>query len=182
MKRIALLMFVFVACATTPPKPSAPDPTPDLEAKLRAIPTLHLRYYVETTGAIVMLARGSMEWDAEHLRIDVSGSLAGERKSTRYERPADRRRDVIETWIRVGLAHNFYRLLSDQETETLDAHAANVKAVEKDHYAFDLIVGGKSIGSADLWLDANGLPLRREQTMRVGKGEVKVTERYLWLP
>ena len=123
----------------------------------------------------------STEWDADHVRIDVSGSLAGEQRSTRYDRPYDRRREIVESWVRIGLAHNLLRIMNGKETETIDAQTANVK-FDKGRYEFDVVVDGKRIGSAELWVDAAGLPLRRNQTVRFPQGEMKVTERYLWLP
>lgn len=179
-----ILLLLLISCATPGGPPAAaktPDPLLDLELSLRRLPTLHMRYYVETTGAVVMLARGSVSWDENHVRIDVSGTLAGVPKGTRYDRPYDRKRDLAESWVRVGLAHNLYRVMNDQEIEMLNARGENVK-IEKGHYTFDVVVDGKDIGDAELWLDAGGLPLRREQTMQFPKGEMKIVERYLLLP
>ena len=181
-KRALALLFLLVSCATTgdSPMPSKPDPLMDLELYLRRLPTLQVRYYVETTGALAMLARGSMSWDENHVRIDASATVAGVKKGTRYDRPYDRKRDIAESWVRVGLAHNLYRVMNNQEIEVLNARTENVK-VENGHYTFDVVVDGKDIGDAELWLDAGGLPLRREQTMVFPQGEMKITERYQWL-
>jgi hypothetical protein len=184
MKRIALLiLLVAVSCASSGHSPNArtPDPLLDLETSLRRVSTLHMRYYVETSGAIQMLGKGSVEWDENHVRIDVSGSIAGKPLSTRYDRPYDRKKDIAESWIRIGLAHNLFRIMNGKEAEGVDAQATNVK-VDKGHYTFDMIVEGKRVGTAELWTDASGLPLHREQTVRFPQGEMKVTERYLWLP
>lgn len=140
-----------------------------------------MRYTVETTGAVTMTARGSVSWDENHVRIDASAVLNGVKKGTRYDRPYDRKRDLAESWVRVGLAHNLYRVINNQEIEVLNARGENVK-IEKGRYTFDVVVDGKDIGDAELWLDAAGLPIKREQTMQFPQGEMKITERYLWLP
>ena len=180
MKRAALLVLLTLSCATAN-QPRTPDPLLDLELYLRRIPSLHMRYYVEATGAVEMLGRGSMEWDSTHVRIDVSGSVAGQQRSTRYDRPYDRRRDIVESWVRIGLGHNLLRIMNGKDAETIDAQTTNIR-IEKGHYTFDVVVEGKRVGSAELWVDAAGLPLRRMQTVRLPQGEMKVTERYLWLP
>lgn len=180
MKRAALLMLLTISCATVD-VPKTPDPLIDLELYLRRLPTLDVRYDVETTGAVQMKARGTMVWDTRHVRIDVTGSVGGEAKGTRYDRPYDRKRDIAESWVRIGLAHNLFRIMSGRETESIDAQPANVK-FEKGRYTFDVIVEGKRVGSAKLWVDAAGLPLRRTQTVRFPQGEMQVTERYQWLP
>lgn len=182
MKHAALLLSMFLALSCGTANQRTADPILDLEMSLRRVTTLHMRYYVETTGAVQMLARGSMEWDGQHVRIDVSGSVGKEQKGTRYDRPYDRRRDIVESWIRIGLAHNLLRIMNGKETETIDAQPTHVKVDKGGHYTFDVVVEGKRIGAAELWVDASGLPLRREQTVRFPQGEMKVTERYLWLP
>lgn len=181
MKNAALLLVLSTLACSTANQPRKADPLLDMEQYLRRTVPLHLRYYVETSGAVQMLARGSMEWDADHVRIDVSGSLAGEQKAMRYDRPHDRRRDIVESWVRIGLGHNLFRIMNGREAETIDAQTVNVK-FENGRYAFDIVVEGKRVGSAELWVDAAGLPLRRSQTVRFPQGEMKVTERYLWLP
>lgn len=183
MKRALVSLLLLCSCATsdlTPRAATTPDPLLDLEVYLRRLPAMQMRYTVETTGAKEMTVRGSVSWDENHVRIDASALLDGEKRSNRYDRPYDRKRDVAESWVRVGLAHNLYRILNNQEIEVLNAHGANVK-IEKGHYTFDVIVDGKHLGDAQLWLDAGGLPIKREQTMRFPQGEMKITERYLWL-
>jgi hypothetical protein len=182
MKRAALLplLFLAVSCGTLN-QPRSADPIGDLEMLLRRTPELRMRYDVETTGAVSMDASGTLEWDTRHVRIDVSGTVGGEKKGTRYDRPYDRRRDIVESWVRIGLAHNLFRILSGRETETIDAHAANVQVDKGGHYTFDVIVDGKRIGNAELWVDTGGLPVRRTQTVRFPQGEMKVTERYEWM-
>lgn len=184
MKRIALLLsavVLFTSCGTAVTSARTPDPILDLEMSLRRVTELKMRYYVETTGAVEMLARGSMEWDTRHVRIDVSGKVGNDQRGTRYDRPYDRRRDIVESWIRIGLAHNLMRIMNGKETETIDAQAVNVKVDKGGHYTFDVVVEGKRVGSAELWVDATGLPLRRNQTVRFANGDMKVVERYLWL-
>jgi hypothetical protein len=183
MKRSLVFLFLLCSCATsgtTPGGVKTPDPLLDLELYLRRLPTVQMRYTVETTGAREMTVRGSVSWDENHVRIDASALLDGEKRSNRYDRPYDRKRDVAESWVRVGLAHNLYRILNNQEVEVLNARAENVK-IEKGHYTFDVVVDGKDIGDAELWLDASGLPIKREQTMQFPQGEMKIVERYLWL-
>jgi hypothetical protein len=200
MKRSLVFLLFLVACATTPVTPVTPavappvatatptepatpttdDPLAVVEQKLRDLPWVQVRYYVETSGTMKMLARGSLSWDASKVRVDASGSLAGEQKSIRYERPIERRNDVIQSWVRIGLGHNLFRIMSGNEVEGVDATPANLKG-DGAHYTFDVVIGGAKMGVAELWLDANGLPLRREQTVNFPDGDMKVTERYLWL-
>jgi hypothetical protein len=198
MKRSLVFLLFLFGCATAPVAPpvavtppavttttTTAETTSDdrlavVEQKLRDLPWAQVRYYVETSGTMNMLARGSLSWDATRVRVDASGSLAGEQKSIRYERPIERRNDVIQSWVRIGLGHNLFRIMSGNEVEGVDAKAANLKA-DGAHYTFDVVIGGAKMGVAELWLDANGLPLRREQTVTFPDGEMKVTERYLWL-
>jgi hypothetical protein len=81
----------------------------------------------------------------------------------------------------MGLGHNLFRIMTGEEVEAVNATSGNIR-VDKDHYTFDVLVDGKDVADADLWVDAKGLPLRREQTVRFDEGTMKVTERYLWLP
>jgi hypothetical protein len=176
---LALLIFA-VACATAPTAPTLPDPLVAVEARLRDLPTAQMRYYVETSGTMNMLARGSLSWDESQVRIDAGGNIGGQQKSIRYERPVEHRTDVLTSWVRIGLGHNLFRVMSGNETEGIEAATTDFRG-DPAHFTFDIVIGGTKMGSAELWLDANGLPLRREQTMHFPDGDMKVTERYLWL-
>lgn len=43
---------------------------------------------------------------------------------------------------------------------------------------FGLVVGGEPSGTATLWLDDRGVPVRREQTVEFPEGVMRVVERY----
>jgi hypothetical protein len=202
MKRLLLVLLLAGCTATAPaPPPVAPSPFAnavpvdaavirDIETRLMNVNVGTLRYYVETTGSVTLLGRGTTLWRSDLLRFDVSGSIAGEEKSRRYEPepiPPNGKRAIIEGLVRMGLAHNIYRLMNGQtlegEAEGLTGvEAVNVRHLEAERaYLFDIEVNGARIGEARLWLQEDGRPARREQTVHFPGGDMQVVENYKWI-
>ncbi len=84
---------------------------------------------------------------------------------------------------RMGILHNVARLTAGAVPDHADGGVRSwVQTLEHrmvgDAIAFALVVDGQPSGEATLWLDADGMPRRREQRVPFASGEMRVTERY----
>lgn len=87
---------------------------------------------------------------------------------------------------RMGILHNLARLIAEaapdhadsgvREWATVDDFAADPE--DPAALSFAITVAGTPAATARLQLDAAGLPLLRQQTVRFPGGEMRVTERY----
>lgn len=107
---------------------------------------------------------------------------------------AESNRALLVGLLRMGLLHNLVRLRElkgpdhagggVEQWAQLEAFRPTTYALEGElegalSFGFDLVVDGEPAASARLWLDpATGLPRRREHTVRLPQGEMKVVEDY----
>lgn len=204
MKKL-LVLILLAGCATAPAPQSTPQPAPApyanatvadpsaitaIEEQLMNVNVGTLRYMVETRGTVTMIARGTALWRPDILRVDVSGTIDGEEKGRRHEPepvPPNGKRALVQGFVRMGITHNLYRVLNGQNIEGEEQGLQNVEVTNVRHvesqrqYLFDIVVNGARIGEVQLWLQPDGRPSRREQTVHFPNGDMHVTENYQWI-
>lgn len=201
MKRLLLLLLV-AGCATAPATQTATGPATSpvaavasdpaaaeqlaaLETRLNALDRLFIRFNVETSGAVQLIGRGPMRWIEDNIELNPAGSMATEQKTVHFLEPdtPELRSAVVAGWVRMGMTHNVYRLYTGEKVDLNMAavQTANVRFDPAERkFTFDVLANGTDVADAQLWLLPNGLPLRREQTVRFPNGEMKVIEGYQW--
>lgn len=157
--------------------------TADLEGEL----------YIGTGNEITLDSRGTFGADSVSLSLTAAdGRLIGGNGGRTFEEPvpADLREAIVIGLTRMGLLHNLARLVSGSPPDRADGGVRRwVKAAEFDWSAPDSVIGGPSLsfqvrvdeqpaGDAVLWIDAQGRPVAREQTVRFPDGEMRVREEY----
>jgi hypothetical protein len=193
MKRAAaVLAIIILACAGTTRRriataPPAPDAVTQLEGRLVGASAIHVRYHMESTGVMTSVVKGELHSTDGATTVSAYGTLGGTNTRDTHLNPdgvsSELRKALLVDLARVGLHSDLTGLLWDQKVLEQNAtKATNVTfdTVERK-LAFDLVSAGKTIGSAEVWLTVEGLPLRRVQTIRSSAGETRVEERYLWL-
>lgn len=162
-----------------------------LESRLLATES-DLEFEIESAGAVDTKVDGTIYVGPSNVRIDVSGTLMNETTSAVYttnedQRPADVKRAVVLGWTRMGLLHNLVRLLGEQDIDHGSGGVSDwvqVSNVAWDaserRFTFDISVEGREVARARLWVDQEGRPLRREQTVSFPGGSMQVEERYRW--
>lgn len=194
MKRLFVILALLAAsCATGTAPKDATTSFADLESRLLAMPKIDVSYEAESAGPFPSDVKGVLATDAKDVYLNVNGTV--ERAmimaiySTESDKnpPPDTRRSVILGWTRMGLLHNIYRRTHDQYFEHAEGgiedwvKVSNVKWDDSQKvYTFDIAVEGTGVATAQLWVDASGLPLRRTQTVNFPSGVLKVEERYKW--
>lgn len=88
--------------------------------------------------------------------------------------PPDHAEAGVEGWVVVGAFRPGDRVPAGANPVPLDAPGQ----ADADGLAFDITVAGVPSGAATLWIDGEGLPLERRQTVAFPDGEMRVTERY----
>jgi hypothetical protein len=125
--------------------------------------------------------------DASTLTTIVGGS---ERWSG--ARPPELIEAVVLGLTHMGLLHNLAVLVGGMPpdhaeggarewlgTDPIELGSAETRAgVEARPLDFVVVVSGKPVARATLWLDANGLPVERTQAVEFPEGEMRVIERY----
>lgn len=177
-----------------------------LEEQLSQTP-LRLRFELRAEGAVVVSLGGSLVID-EEVELEARGQFAGVEQELRLWTEGDRLRagprdgptlDVprppalasalVIGMTRMGLLHNVAMLSAGRVPDGADGGVREwVQTVEHQHVGegegaglgFVLVVAGQRMGRATLWLDAQGRPARREQTVDFPEGQMKVSERYWW--
>ena len=106
---------------------------------------------------------------------------------------AESNRALLLGLTRMGLLHNLARATQLSAPDhadggvtpwiTLDSFRPTTFAQDGERegmpsLGFDLLVNDQVSASIQLWLDADGLPRRREQTVKFGVTEMKVVETY----
>lgn len=164
---------------------------------------LELSHHLVAEGAIEVDLRGRL-WVGDQVELLATGTFAGEaydlRLSTRgdllhggpntdpsFERP--RPTALVPSLVlgltRMGLLHNVAMLVSGAPPDHSDGGVGDwVQVVEPrwtedgEGLTFGIVVAGEPSGTATLWLDDEGLPRRREQTVPFPEGEMRVVETY----
>ncbi|MCA9704831.1 MAG: hypothetical protein KDK70_03145 [Myxococcales bacterium] len=187
--------------------PSDPETTfGALERDLLRDP-LHLRFDITAEGSVEVSLVGELHLDAE-VELSARGRFAGEDHELHLWTEGDRLRlgpvdaptlDVprppelapalVVGLTRMGLLHNLAMLVAGVGPDhadggvadwvaTVEHHRPSPPPAEGDALTFGLVVSGQPSGRATLWLDAQGMPLRREQVVDFPDGQMRVVERY----
>jgi hypothetical protein len=112
-------------------------------------------------------------------------------------RPPELAAALVIGMTRMGLLHNVAMLIGGAAPDHADGGVAQwvrtrdhqrVTAVRDESSAADdtalsfaIEVAGQRTARATLWLDEHGLPSRREVTVDLPEGQMRVVERYEWL-
>lgn len=199
------LMLAATACGAPTPSPTpADDPLAAIEARLLAAPHA-VDVVITADGAVSAELRGATAWDDVAVRLDYEGTFAGEARApwllhdaegTRggsapdaaaFERPPlpATREAVVIGLTRMGALHNLARLSSGEPPDHAEGGVREWVRAEDlvdggRRLDYRLVVDGQPSGEVSLFLNANGLPARREQTVHFEDGDMRVTERYAW--
>lgn len=176
-----------------------------LEAALSR-PPLRLGFALQAEGAVVASLAGSLVIDDE-VDLRVKGQLGGAEHDLRLwtqgdhllagspsapgldvPRPPALASALVVGLTRMGLLHNVAMLIAGRAPDGADGSVtAWVQTVEHarveppgdgDALRFVIVVSGQRVGEATLWLDRDGRPVRREQTVEFPDGQMRVVERY----
>ena len=104
-------------------------------------------------------------------------------------RPAGLAAALVVGLTRMGVLHNLAMLVGgaaparaeggvEDWVQTVDHRPLSPAPAEGEAICFGLRVEGEPSGEATLWLDADGMPTRREQIVPFPEGEMRVVERY----
>lgn len=129
------------------------------------------------------------------LRLEsAAGVLRGGSSALAFEEPVPEhlRQAIVIGFTRMGLLHNLARLSAARAPD--HASGGVEEWVQPRHLvyverppdgasplrglAFEIEVAGQNSGEAELWLDAHGQPVRRQQIVRFPGGEFRVVEEY----
>lgn len=192
------------------PEPSPETVFMELEQRLGRTPW-RVRFEVEAEGAVVaslvgslsiadelqLEAKGSFAGGEHDVRLETEGDRlrAGPRGAPALDvpRPPELAAALVIGTTRMGLLHNVAMLVGGRPPDGADGgvrewvrtsehervHAAG--AAGETGIAFAIEVEGQRVGRATVWIDARGLPVRREQLVEFPQGSMKVVERYEWL-
>jgi len=141
-------------------------------------------------------ANGVFAGQSASIRLTAhDGRMKGGNGALEFDQatPEALREAMVIGLTRMGLLHNLAMMSSGAPPDHADGgvrdwvQAANLK-LETDAliegrpavaFSFAVVVSGEDSGSATLWVDAEtGLPLKREQVVSFGNGEMRVTETY----
>lgn len=146
-------------------------------------------------GQLALFGSGTFGGDPVELSlVSTDGYIRGGNNAINIDEsvPANLREAVVIGLTRMGLLHNLARLVENQAPDRAAGGvrdwvvATNVSAAEgsppvdaaASGISFDIVVDGAPAGSATLWLDANGLPVYRVQTVTFDGGSMEVVEEY----
>lgn len=181
-RTIAVAALLIASCATKPAQTPAQS-LAALESRLAEARATDLQFDITARGALDVHATGSLRSKGPDLVVDVTGESGGVKTTASFDASSpELRRDVMAGGIRMGFLHNLVRLLGQMNIDRADrAQVLNVAFDPAERkYSFDIAVDGKPIAAAGLWIGANGLPAKRQQTINFPGGQVFVEERYTW--
>lgn len=192
------------------PEPTPETAFAQLEERLRRTPW-RLRFELEAEGTVVaslvgtlsiaddieLEAEGSFAGGEHDVRLWTEGDRlhAGPRGAPTLDvpRPPELASALVIGTTRMGPLHNVAMLVGGRPPDGADGGVREwVRTSEHERVradgadgetgiSFVIEVGGQRVGRATVWLDARGLPVRREQLVEFPQGSMKVIERYEWL-
>lgn len=150
---------------------------------------------------IQLEAKGSFAGGEHDVRLWTEGDhlRAGARDAPTLDvpRPPELAPALVIGMTRMGPLHNVAMLVGGRPPDGADGGVREwVRTLEharvqpegaseagggETGLSFAIEVGGQRVGRATLWLDARGLPVRREQLVEFPQGSMKVVDRYEWL-
>lgn len=147
---------------------------------------------------IELEAKGSFAGGEHDVRLWTEGDhlRAGPRDAPTLDvpRPPELASALVIGTTRMGLLHDVAMLIAGRPPDGADGGVTEwVRTHEHERVraaggaggetglSFVIEVGGQRVGRATVWLDARGLPVRREQLVEFPQGSMKVVERYEWL-
>lgn len=205
---VLLLAAALSAHATPAAEPASAEATlAALEARLLSAERLAMHFQVSARGAFeaelagellllpadAQLRAGGRFGDAP---VDLwlytgAGRLQGGSARQSFDEPAP---DALQAALvigltRMGILHNLARLSAGAAPDHASGGAGDwVRAVDAvwlgsedsadRRLGFGIEVNGQRSGDAELWLSAEGLPLRRRQVVHFANGEMQVVEEY----
>lgn len=204
---LVLLAGALAGHATAAEPASADAALAALEARLLAAERVVLRYRVSARGAFEAELAGDLLLLPSDAQLRAGGTFGGApvdlwlyagagrmqggstQRSFDEPTPGALRAALVLGLTRMGILHNLARLSAGSAPD----HAAGgvedwVQIIEPEWLALDepaerrlgfgVEVAGQRAGEAELWLSAEGLPLRRRQVVRFPGGEMHVLEEY----
>lgn len=178
-----------------------------MEERLERAPW-QVRFELSAEGAVVASLAGSLSM-AEEVELRATGSFGGAAQDLRLwtegdrlrggpreaptldvPRPAELEPALVIGMARMGLMHDVAMLVGGQPPDHASGGVREwLQTIEHERVdangetgiRFVLVVAGERAARGTLWLDARGLPVRRELTVEFPDGEMRVVERYEWL-
>lgn len=166
-------------------------------ARAEGVVTADLDGSASWSGSAVAIAAGGTFVDQPaDLRLTLDdGTLTGGNGAHAFESeaPAELREALVLGMTRMGILHNLARLAGAMPPDHADGGAAEWLTYEAARWGdgtevdgqparpldFTVLVDGDPVAEARLWLRAtDGLPVRREQTVRFPQGDMNVVETY----
>jgi hypothetical protein len=147
---------------------------------------------VAAAGIVAIHMRGTLNGKAQdaHLRSDgIVTMVTKDDQSERLQPGRSMRQAVQVGFLRVGLLHNLAALAQGLQPEhdkgginlwasVAHIHYASAKKAGLTGLTFDILIEGKMLGHATLWIDDRSkMPVRREQSIMVdGKKQDSVED------
>lgn len=140
-----------------------------------------------------LAAWGTFMGDSVRMSLTAAtGRLFGEGAGDAFDEavPAHLHEALLIGLSRMGVLHNLARLNFGRPPDRADGTVRNWAEARGIRWSevpaansggalrFELWVDNQHAADTELWIDANGLPLRRVQTVRFPTGTMRVTERY----
>ncbi len=142
---------------------------------------------------VVLRAEGEFAGQRQDLHLWTEGDrlLAGPPDALAIDqpRPGDLESSLLLGLTRMGVLHNLAMLSGgaapdhaerwdDRWVQVTEFHRPSSMPTSGDVLEFSLVVAGEPSGHASLWLDDDGVPLRREQVVEFPDGTMRVEEHY----
>ena len=195
----ALLLQLIMA---TTASAQIPDSIAELENRLLGSQIFSLDFQVSTSGAVGVNIEGSLKKDAAgDISLHAVGEFAGQevdlfanKAAQSFEfgsRAAPQNATpppalweaLLIGFTRMGILHNIANLSANMAPDHADGGVAEWVVVQNEvktanQLTFDILVSNTPSGSAILFLNEDGLPERRQQTVAFPGGEMRVVETY----
>jgi hypothetical protein len=204
------IAILFAATSVAHAAPTAEQKFENLEALLARAGRFDVKAHVVSSGAIAsdlnadvgvansgivaIRMHGTLEGKPDNavLRTDgVVTMITKDGKETRLQ-PGHSMREAVQLgFARVGLWHNLLLLSHGSQPEHHEGGIKQWADVGNVHYAtsapkgmtglaFDVMIEGKKVGAATLWIDdASKMPVKREQTLTLDGKKIQTVEDYL---
>jgi hypothetical protein len=148
---------------------------------------------VANSGIVAIRMRGTLEGKPDNVVLRTDGvvtMVTKDGEDTRLQ-PGHGMREAVQLgFVRVGLWHNLMLLSRGVQPEHHQGGIKQWADVGNIHFAtstqkaltgltFDVLIEGKKVGTATLWIDdASKMPVKREQTLVLDGKKVQTVEDY----
>ncbi|MFV8754728.1 hypothetical protein ACNOYE_29630 [Nannocystaceae bacterium ST9] len=167
-----------------------------IESEGALISSLSGRVRWRRDGEVSLSATGEFAGQPQQLELrgdatTLTTIVAGSERWT-GARPPELIEALVLGLTHMGLLHNLAVLTGGMPPDHADAGAREWLATDDlelgppesragtqaSSLEFVIVVAGQAVGRATLWLDADGLPIERRQSVEFPTGEMRVIERY----